>query len=182
MYRWEFQNTVNNHWYHIYDRAIRWIDGRIVRLEIATDISQRKEAEEQIQQQNRFLQSVIESLPYPFYVINADSYEIELSNSIAAHAGIKAGRKCFTATHNCDTPCSTEQNECPLNLVKTKREPVIVEHTHTEADGEKIYVEVHGYPIADQNNAITKMIEYQIDITERKQVEETLRKSPLPMK
>ena len=176
MYRWEFQNTVNGHWYHIYDRAIRWIDGRIVRLEIATDISQRKESEEKIQQQNQFLHSVIESLPYPFYVINADSYEIELSNSIAAHAGITTGAKCYTATHNSSTPCSSEQHECPLNLVKEKKEPMIVEHIHTNGDGKEIYVEVHGYPIADKNNTITKMIEYQIDITERKKTEETLQK------
>lgn len=173
-YSWEFQNTVNGHWYHIYDRAIRWIDGRIVRLEIATDITHRKESEEKIQEQNRFLQSVIESLPYPFYVINVDSYEVEMSNTIAAHAGIKTGTKCFAATHNSDTPCSSEEHECPLNLVREKREPVIVEHIHTEANGQTEHVEVHCYPIADQNGAITKMIEYQIDITERKKAEEML--------
>ena len=45
MYAWEFQNTVNGHWYDIRDRAIPWIDGRIVRLEIATDITEKKMAE-----------------------------------------------------------------------------------------------------------------------------------------
>lgn len=175
-YSWEFQNTVNGHWYYIHDRAIPWIDGRVVRLEIATDISPRKEAEEQMQEQNRFLQSVIESLPYPFYVIDVDSYEVELSNSIAAHSGIKAGLKCFTATHNSDVPCSSEEHECPLNLVKTKREPVIVEHVHTDGNGTEGYVEVHGYPITDTNGVVRKMIEIQIDITERKKTEETLQR------
>ncbi len=45
MYAWEFKNTVNNHWYDIRDRAIPWIDGRLVRLEIATDITEKKGAE-----------------------------------------------------------------------------------------------------------------------------------------
>jgi len=45
VYVWEFQNTVTGHWYAIRDRAIRWVDGRIVRLEIATDITDRKQAE-----------------------------------------------------------------------------------------------------------------------------------------
>lgn len=174
-YNWEFQNTVNGHWYHIHDSAIRWIDGRIVRLEIATDITLRKETEEKIHEHNRFMNSVIESLPYPFYIVNTDSYEIELSNSIAAHAGIKAGEKCYTATHNSLTPCSTDLHECPLNFVKTKREPVIVEHLHEE-DGAEKYVEIHGYPIADQNGVVSKMIEYQIDIAERKIAEEKLKK------
>ena len=42
---WEFQNTVNNRWYDCRDRAIYWPDGRIVRMEIATDITERKQAE-----------------------------------------------------------------------------------------------------------------------------------------
>lgn len=45
-YRWEFQNTLNGNWYDVRDRAIQWVDGRLVRLEIATDITERKKAEE----------------------------------------------------------------------------------------------------------------------------------------
>lgn len=40
---WEFQNTVNQHWYLIQDSAIKWVDGRTVRLEIATDITENKQ-------------------------------------------------------------------------------------------------------------------------------------------
>ena len=36
---WEFRNTHNQRWYQCRDQAIRWPDGRWVRLEIATDIS-----------------------------------------------------------------------------------------------------------------------------------------------
>jgi len=45
---WEFQNTVNKQWYQCRDQAILWIDGRIVRMEIATDISSRKLAEQEL--------------------------------------------------------------------------------------------------------------------------------------
>lgn len=48
VYVWEFQNTVNGHWYQCRDQAIQWIDGRIVRMEIATDITDRKHAEEEL--------------------------------------------------------------------------------------------------------------------------------------
>jgi two-component system, OmpR family, phosphate regulon sensor histidine kinase PhoR len=44
-YAWEFRNTVNRRWYEIVDRAIPWVDGRLVRLEIAMDITARKDAE-----------------------------------------------------------------------------------------------------------------------------------------
>ncbi|TAN41491.1 MAG: PAS domain-containing hybrid sensor histidine kinase/response regulator [Nitrospirae bacterium] len=42
------QNTLNQRWYECRDKAIRWIDGRIVRVEIATDITERKNLEEQL--------------------------------------------------------------------------------------------------------------------------------------
>jgi PAS domain S-box-containing protein len=45
---WEIQNTSNNHWYECRDRAIYWPDGRVVRIEFATDITERKQAEEKM--------------------------------------------------------------------------------------------------------------------------------------
>lgn len=42
---WEFQNRVDKRWYQCRDQAIRWTDGRLVRLEIATDITDRKTME-----------------------------------------------------------------------------------------------------------------------------------------
>jgi DNA-binding CsgD family transcriptional regulator len=45
VYRWEFQNTKTKKWFDVRDRAIQWTDSRIVRLEIATDITNRKEIE-----------------------------------------------------------------------------------------------------------------------------------------
>ncbi|MDH3997392.1 MAG: PAS domain-containing sensor histidine kinase [Desulfuromonadales bacterium] len=42
---WEFCNTRNQRWYECFDKAIRWTDGRLVRLEIALDITERKELE-----------------------------------------------------------------------------------------------------------------------------------------
>lgn len=46
LYVWEFQNTITGRWYEIRDRAISWVDGRLVRLEVATDITERKRARE----------------------------------------------------------------------------------------------------------------------------------------
>jgi two-component system cell cycle sensor histidine kinase/response regulator CckA len=45
---WEFQNTVTGKWFDIRDRAIPWVDGRMVRLEIATDITARRRMEEEL--------------------------------------------------------------------------------------------------------------------------------------
>lgn len=55
-YHWELQNTINGRWYDVRDRAIHWIDGRIVRIEIATDITRRKLTEEELRKLNEELE------------------------------------------------------------------------------------------------------------------------------
>jgi signal transduction histidine kinase/ActR/RegA family two-component response regulator len=45
---WECFNPVKRKWYRNYDQAIPWTDGRLVRIEIAMDVSDRKQAEKEI--------------------------------------------------------------------------------------------------------------------------------------
>lgn len=47
---WEFQNTKTKKWFQCRDQAIEWEDGHLVRLEIATDITTRKNMEIELQQ------------------------------------------------------------------------------------------------------------------------------------
>ena len=47
---WEFQNESNGRWYRCVDRAITWPDGRIVRYEMTTDLTERKQAEEALRE------------------------------------------------------------------------------------------------------------------------------------
>ncbi len=47
VYVWEGQNPITERWYINYDRAVKWMDGRMVRLEVATDITDLKRAEEE---------------------------------------------------------------------------------------------------------------------------------------
>jgi signal transduction histidine kinase/ActR/RegA family two-component response regulator len=42
---WQGQNPVTNKWYINYDRAIKWPDGRFVRIQISTDIREIKQME-----------------------------------------------------------------------------------------------------------------------------------------
>ncbi|OQW93653.1 MAG: hypothetical protein BWK79_10005 [Beggiatoa sp. IS2] len=49
MYNWEHHDPISGRWFYMQDRAIRWTDDRWVRLEIATDITARKQAESALQ-------------------------------------------------------------------------------------------------------------------------------------
>ncbi len=43
----EFRNTLNKQWYELRIQAIRWVDGRLARMVIATDITDRKNEEDE---------------------------------------------------------------------------------------------------------------------------------------
>ena len=50
----EIQNATSARWYHLRDRAIKWVDGRVVRMVIATDITESHQIEdENLRQQMR---------------------------------------------------------------------------------------------------------------------------------
>ena len=54
----EIQHALSGHWYHLHERAIRWVDGRTVRVQITADITDRKHIDEvNLQQQKRLEQT-----------------------------------------------------------------------------------------------------------------------------
>jgi signal transduction histidine kinase len=60
-------------------------------------------------------------------------------------------------------------------LIKETRKPVTLEHVHFDREGNPRYVEVHGYPVFDREGKVVQMLEYSLDISERKQMEQRLR-------
>ncbi len=63
IYRWEFKNKKTRRWYDCHDSAIKWTDGRLVRLEIAMDITDRKRAEEKLKTREFLLNKIFDLLP-----------------------------------------------------------------------------------------------------------------------
>ena len=131
-----------------------------------------KTGDEKLKKQNGFLNLVLESLSHPFYVINADDYTIQLANSAAQAQGISGEGTCYALSHKRQTPCDFKEHPCPLEIIKQTKKPVTVEHIHYESHGSPRHVEVHGHPILDDEGRVSRMIEYTLDITKRKQIEE----------
>jgi signal transduction histidine kinase len=125
-------------------------------------------------QQGQFLETVLESLTHPFYVIDANDYTIKMANSAARLGRITGTATCFALTHRTDRPCGMETHPCPLEIVKKTKKPAKVEHIHYDKDGNARNVEVHGFPILDSKGDVAQMIEYCLDITDRKRAEEAL--------
>lgn len=116
---------------------------------------------------------ILEHLPYPFYVIDAQDYTILQSNKGLPRSG-KDIPTCYAVSHGNDHPCDAYGEVCPLQLVKDGKESVVVEHKHYNEQGEPKYYEVHCHPIFDQHRNVKQVIEYSLDITRRKETEEDL--------
>jgi signal transduction histidine kinase/DNA-binding response OmpR family regulator len=138
--------------------------------ELRLEVTERRKAEE-------FLTNVLESLAHPFYVIDANDYTIKMANSAAAPDGLPPNVACYTLTHRRTKPCEGSEHYCPLEMIKRTKTPALTEHIHYDSDGNARHVEVHSYPILDKQGNVAQIIEYTLDITKRKEVEEELRRA-----
>jgi PAS domain S-box-containing protein len=133
-------------------------------------------AKAEIQQSNSMLRDAIEALPHAFYVIDAESYIIQLANSATAIFGqVNEGSTCHSLTHNSAEVCDGQNHICPLQQIKKTKKPVTLEHIHYDKNNTPRHYEVHAYPICDKNGEVIQMIEYSLDITDRKKAEDELR-------
>ncbi len=57
---WECQNPLTKKWYTNYDRAIKWNDNRYVRLQVGTDITERKKAEQSLREAHDLLEARVQ--------------------------------------------------------------------------------------------------------------------------
>jgi two-component system CheB/CheR fusion protein len=121
-----------------------------------------------------FLQAVLDSLAHPFYVVDAQTYQIRLANR-ALRAGLSSGVPCYEALHGRAVPCGLAGAACPVDEVKRTGQHAVVEHHYYDAEGRVRYTEVHAHPMFDANGQLTQVIEYALDITDRKQNEERIR-------
>jgi PAS domain-containing protein len=121
---------------------------------------------------NLFLQTIIESLPHPFYVVDTKDFSLKIANSLVARDHQWQGRTCYAINHDSAEPCDEQAQTCPLRKVMDTKKEVVLEHIHRNRAGEERLVEVHGCPIFDQRGNVIQMIEYTIDITERKLAEQ----------
>jgi len=170
------------------DGTVRWVaergdvirddSGRAVRmLGVVRDVTRQKEAGARIQEQNDFLASILESVTHPLYVVNADDYTVRMANSAAYAGDLPDGPTCYGLFHNRRAPCSEASTICPLEEIKRSKKSVTAEHVHRDAEGRTRTMEVRGYPLFDDEGEVDAVIEYCLDITQRKEMEQALRKA-----
>jgi len=82
-YIWEFQNKINKRWYRCIDKAIRWPDGRMVRYEMAVDITEYKKTEKKLLEQEEELRLAFENAKDAIFWADANTGMIIKCNKAA---------------------------------------------------------------------------------------------------
>ncbi len=129
----------------------------------------------QLEANQQFLRSIIESLPYPFAVINTATHVVEMANE--AFGGQQAvGQPCRTSLTNTKLPCHGDDDTwCPVKQVCITGESHAIEQEMRDDQGRLRHVEVHAYPIRDAAGRVRKVIESRFDVTQRKENEARIR-------
>jgi len=142
-----------------------------------TDITERKNMEEAIRQSRAFMQTVIDAIPDTMLVLGRD-YRVLLANRASREmvGGIDPTvcLTCHQLSHHRDLPCEGETESCQLCQVVATKAPMTVIHSHFDAKGKEVFVEVNAGPLFDDAGEVVHVIAVCRDITERRQAENSL--------
>lgn len=122
---------------------------------------------------NSFLRTITDSLPHPFYIIEAGTNKAVLKNkaSVLFESSLDSVH-CFMSNNL--VRCAGDPYTCPLSMVNASTSPIRVEHEFITKSGEKLIHEVYGYPVFNSKGILNYVIQYSLDITERKKSENEL--------
>jgi len=118
--------------------------------------------------QKELLRTLINSFPYPFMIINTEDYFLDMANNAAMQLSAGDHSSCYALSHRSYKSCSGLDHPCPMAEVLRTGKGTVVEHVHFSPNDTPMDVEVHAYPIRDENEKIIKMIEFHFDILKRR--------------
>jgi signal transduction histidine kinase len=121
---------------------------------------------------SRFLENLADALPYPFCIIDPNTYTIIMANSAAVSSGILVGRTCHSALRNSPVPCEgAEDRPCPIKLARAGKEIKVQEHLHYDRNGDLTAFDLHSFAVFDRNGQVELMMKCFVDVTSRKKAE-----------
>ncbi len=169
-YSWEFQNTLTGRWLALNDKAIYWIDGRLVRIEVAIDTTRSKELHQEIISKGQKLSNIINTTAEGYWEIDNNNINIEVNDALCKMLGYSRqeiiGRSCYDFVDGQNAEILKEQ-EALMGLSKDRKFNIILK----KSDGSDLHARIHATTIKDNNGNITGAFAFVTDITELLQIE-----------
>jgi len=138
----------------------------------------RKKTEEEVQERERFLSSVFESIQDGLSILDEDYRIIRVNSTMEkwyGHAMPLIGKKCYQAYHLTNQNCAVCPTRTTLKTAQAAYEVVPKIGAGGEVAG---WLDLYSFPLIDKKTGQMKgAIEYARDITERKTAEDRLQAS-----
>ena len=134
------------------------------------DITALKDAQKAIEENSRYIKTVIDTIADPTVVIDIKTYEVVLYNKAAKQLyvgddNIPTSIKCHQLSHSNNQPCEGKDDPCPIKEIIETKKKTRVTHRHYKKDGSIIHVELIAIPIFDKDNNVVQIIESHRDIS-----------------
>lgn len=166
-YSWEQQSTFNGRFYDYRVTALRWVDGRIVKLAVATDFTEHKLAEEVIRQSREWYRTLAEDIPV---LVCRFTPEYKLSYANDAYCRFYGITKSSVpgTSFLCFVPPEHKQKVIAIIQSLTPDKPFSDhDQTNTAHDGTTRWVHWKNRAIFDQQGNLLEYLSVGEDITNR---------------
>ena len=154
------------------------LKGRKVVQGTFRDITERKLAQEALQESRDHLDSILNGMYEGVAVIGPDYNILDVNQSFLRQQGRTReeiiGLPCHEVTHGSPERCANSACPCPLETVLETGQPVSLEHTHKGPNEKALVVELYAFPLFDPDGKIDKIVQISHDVTERKLAERRL--------
>jgi len=171
---WEFQNKADKRWYRCIDRAINWPDGRMVRYEMAIDIHEQKQMEEALRESEEQYRSLVESSEEVVAIVNSEGVYSFINHKGSENLGGQPedfiGKTMYDLFPR---DIAGRQLSNVRSVIRSGKRGIFEDKTRLR--GEERWYHTVIKPLKNNKRNPDSALVIALDITERKQAEETLR-------
>ena len=118
------------------------------------------------------LQKMMSALPHAIFLLDVQDYMVRIAKTPGSPVERPVGTPCYMAAYHRESPCAGPECPCILQEAVETKKLVVREHRHIAEDGTTRVYEVYGYPLLDANGEVSQIIEYPMDVTDRREAEE----------
>ena len=176
VYIWEFQNERTGEWFRCADKAIPWPGGKLVRFEIAMNITEQKRLIQALSESEARYRTVVEDIPQKIFVKDRDCRWQSVNRRFAEDLGLEPE----------DVKGKVDSDFFPKELAdKYHADDLrILESGETDAfdeeyieDGVRRIVRTIKTPVRNEDDEIVGILGVFWDVTEERRMQNALRES-----
>ncbi|MEI6841492.1 MAG: PAS domain-containing protein, partial [Methanomicrobiales archaeon] len=144
---------------------IRWTDGRIVRIEIASDITERKVAESAFRQLSADHKVIIDNAPAMVWYKDTKNNFIRVNPAGAQAFGLSSEEIEGKSTYDLFPDFAEKYYQDDLDVINSGKPRLGIIEPMTTASGEHRWVQTDKIPLRDDQGTITGILVFSVDIT-----------------